>query len=305
MPPLLAALPGLVKLAGRLKKPSARYGGPKGPLLGTVDQYLGDIQLGGAKGLARLQEMWQLRRRDGAAGWGAVWNELVRGSALPASVRAAAEALDPGHFTEVTKGASKVGGLEAKEDQPAKKKPKPERSSSSSSRAARAPKVKKVARYDPDTGRRVMVAEDSEEALTWPNRKPSKRLRQLESRLTGKGISELASGAKKMTAANARLLARAGVIIGGLAAGYFIGSALNKHLAGAHRGKQEAAVAAALAFREAREEAAAAKGAALTAAEVRSLGDVYKAQLIALGYKPGTFTKTPSFIDRFFLGQGE
>lgn len=308
MPPLLAALPAAAKLISRLKKPSPRYGGKHGPLLGTVQAYMNDVVSGGTKGIARLREMYALKQRDGAAGWGAVWIEEVRGTSLPASVMAVAEELDPGYFAQVTKGDKTappnptIGKEEPKPKPVAKKKTS---AAAAAPRAPRAVKAKKVARYNPDTGRRVMVADDSEEALTWPSRKPSQALKKAKTKITSLALSRMASGAMKITPAKAQLLARAGVAIAGLAAGYYIGTHLNKYLAGRHRSKQEAAVQAALAFREARAAAAEAKGTDLSAAEVRSMGDVYKAQLRALGYAPGTFVKVPSVIDRFFFGEEE
>ncbi len=97
----------------------------------------------------------------------------------------------------------------------------------------------------------------------------------------------------------------AGVVIAGLAAGYYIGTQLNTYLAGKALAAEEAGVAAALAFRKARAAATARKGAPLTATEVRSLGAQYKAQLVALGYDPVTFTRTRSRVERFFAGEEE
>lgn len=177
------------------------------------------------------------------------------------------------------------------------------------SRAPRAAKRRMVWRYNPDTGRRTRVDSESEEAFTWSSRKPSRRSRQLATRAEKAATSAAVGGVQAILRATARnpklMLARAGVVIGGLAAGYWIGSQLNTHLAGRHRKAQDAGVQAALAFRAARREAAAAQGRALTPAQSRSLGNVYKAQLIALGYDPVTFTKRPSLVDRFFLGQEE
>jgi hypothetical protein len=100
-------------------------------------------------------------------------------------------------------------------------------------------------------------------------------------------------------------LAKAGVVIGGLAAGYYIGTQLNKYLAGRALSGEQAGVAAAKAFRQARADAAAAKGAPLSATELRSLGAVYKQQLIALGYDPVTFTRKRGAVESFFTGQEE
>lgn len=103
----------------------------------------------------------------------------------------------------------------------------------------------------------------------------------------------------------ASALATAGVAIAGLAAGYYIGYNLNKYLAGKALSAEEAGLAAAKAFRDARAQAAARKGSALTAAEVRSLGAQYKAQLVSLGYDPVTFTRTRSALESFFTGEEE
>lgn len=105
--------------------------------------------------------------------------------------------------------------------------------------------------------------------------------------------------------AAAGALAKTGVVIGGLAAGYFIGHELNNYLAGRALSKEQAGVQAALAFRQARAAAAARKGAPLTTAEVQSLGAAYKAGLVQLGYDPKTFTRTRSTVERFFTGEEE
>lgn len=97
-------------------------------------------------------------------------------------------------------------------------------------------------------------------------------------------------------------LLRAGVVIGGFAAGYWIGTELQKRLAGRTLAAERAGVEAALAFRKARADAARAKGAPLSAAEVRSLGTQYKKQLIALGYDPVTFTRQRGAAERFVAG---
>lgn len=302
MPPLLASLPGIVKLAGRLRKPSERYGGKGGPLLGTVDSFLTDIGAGGARGQARLHQVWTEARKNPK--WRLVWDNEVRGRAWPASIVAAAEALDPGFFVSASKSS---GNGVAKAVSPKGGKAKASRAA----RAARAPatRARKVARYNPDTGRRTMVAEDSEEALTWSSRKPSAATRRLQSRvassLSSGIVSAAARGARRITPAMAAKLARAGVAIGGLAAGYYVGTKLNTYLAGRALSKERAGVQAALAFREARAEAAAAKGAPLSPSELRSMGDIYKAQLRALGYDPVTFTRKRGVVERFFTGQEE
>ncbi len=100
-------------------------------------------------------------------------------------------------------------------------------------------------------------------------------------------------------------LATAGVAIGGLAAGYYIGSEINNALVAQAPNAEEAGVRAALAFRRARAAAATRKGAPLSAAEVRSLGAVYKQQLVALGFDPVTFTRKRNVVERFFTGQEE
>jgi len=117
----------------------------------------------------------------------------------------------------------------------------------------------------------------------------------------GAGVAGGAAGA----VGGASALAVAGVAIGGLAAGYWIGSQLNKHLAGRALSKEQAGVAAALAFRAARAEAERAQGAPLTAAQVRSLGAQYKRGLVELGYDPGTFVRVRSGFEKFFTGQEE
>ncbi|SRR6266496_817234 len=94
-------------------------------------------------------------------------------------------------------------------------------------------------------------------------------------------------------------LAKAGVAIGGLAAGYYIGTELQKALAGRTLAAEQAGVAAAQAFRRARAAAAKSKGGPLTAAEVRSLGNVYKRGLVELGYNPTTFTRTRGLASQF------
>lgn len=94
-------------------------------------------------------------------------------------------------------------------------------------------------------------------------------------------------------------LLKAGVAIGGFAAGYYIGTKLQQHLAGRALRAEQAGVAAARAFREARSDAARQKGAPLTATEIRSLGAEYKRQLVALGYDPVTFTRRRGAVERF------
>jgi len=98
------------------------------------------------------------------------------------------------------------------------------------------------------------------------------------------------------------VLATAGVAIGGFAAGYWIGTELQKYVAGRALSAEQAGVEAARAFRAARAAAAAAKGAALTPAEIRSLGTQYKRQLVELGYDPITFTRRRTAAERFVTG---
>lgn len=329
MPPLLAGLPGTIalgkKIAGRLKKPSARYGGKTGPLMGTVTSYLLDIAKGGARGAERLREMWTLRGRDGAhRGWGLVWDNEVRAlaGALTDSIEELARELDDGWPRVVSESApSSAGGkttveMPADEPTPEPKLPPPAPVARKKRKTTpRAPKVKKVKRYNPDTGRQVSVDADSFEAAEWPSRKPArKKLPRAVSTAASRAggalasgtVSAIARGAKKLKdSPTAMKLVRSGVAIGGLSAGYWIGTKLNRYLAGRALAREEAGVQAALAFREARADAAAAKGAKLTAAETRSMGDVYKAQLVAMGYDPKTFTKKRGLIARWFTGQEE
>ncbi len=99
-------------------------------------------------------------------------------------------------------------------------------------------------------------------------------------------------------------LATAGVAIGGLAAGYYIGSELNNALVAEAPNKEEAGVRAALAFKRAREAAAAKKGAPLSPAETASLAAQYRAQLAALGFTPQG-QRRRNVVERFFTGQEE
>lgn len=134
--------------------------------------------------------------------------------------------------------------------------------------------------------------------------------RRVKVRQSGISFQQAAGGATSAagvagSVGGASALATAGVAIAGLAAGYYIGYNLNKYLAGKSLSAEEAGLAAAKAFRDARSQAATRKGAPLTAAEVRSLGAQYKAQLVSLGYDPVTFTRTRSALESFFTGEEE
>ncbi len=100
-------------------------------------------------------------------------------------------------------------------------------------------------------------------------------------------------------AAGVSNLAKAGVAIGGLAAGYYIGTELQRALADRTLTAERAGVAAAQAFRRARTAAVRSAGRPLTPAESRSLGEQYKRGIVALGYDPVTFTRARNVAERF------
>lgn len=177
--------------------------------------------------------------------------------------------------------------------------------------------VARVKRWDPDTESSVTMWADDPRVDQYQTvaqgraaRKRQQKLLQMAQRSGGVALPAAAAagraGLSRIGGGSAAVgLARAGVVIGGLAAGYYIGTALNKYMAGRALAHEQAGVQAALAFREAREQAAAQKGAPLSRAEVASLGAVYKKALIALGYDPVTFARRRSSVERFFTGQEE
>lgn len=175
----------------------------------------------------------------------------------------------------------------------------------------------RVKRWDPTTESTVTVWADDPRADQYmtvaqgkAQRKRQQRLMSAAQRGAGAAAPAALAGGRAAAAklgggSAATGLARAGVVIGGLAAGYYIGTQLNRYLAGRALAHEEAGVQAALAFREARAQAAARKGAPLTQAEVASLGAVYKKALVALGYDPITFARRRSTVERFFTGEEE
>lgn len=175
----------------------------------------------------------------------------------------------------------------------------------------------RVKRWDPSTESTVSLWADDPRADQYMTVAQGKALRKRQAKLMTAaqraGSTALPAAAAAGRAGLSKIgggsaavgLARAGVVIGGLAAGYYIGTQLNHYLAGRALEHEQAGVQAALAFRDARAQAAAAKGAPLTAAEVRSMGDVYKRQLVALGYDPVTFARRRSTVERFFTGEEE
>lgn len=284
-PAALGVLAGLFKgKLGQRLTGSPRYDG--GPLVTTVQSFLERIQKGGQEGLAAVQQLH--REATNVSGkhrmqWAKVWNtELpALGGALKPAIRAEIKRLDPTAL--VATGAERATASDPNE--------------SALARAAQglAPVVIRETLKASKPRARYQNYIDAAGVLR--RRKVTPRAPRLP---TG-GAAAVRGGASQL----GRAALGAGVAIGGLAAGYYVGSKLNKYLAGRALGKEQAGVAAALALREARAEATAAKGSALTAAEARSLGAEYKAQLLQLGYDPVTFTRSRSIVERFFTGQEE
>lgn len=284
IPAVLGLLGG--KLGQRLKG-SPRYDG--GPLMTTVQAFLERVQKGGADGLAAVGQLH--REATNVTGkhrmqWAKVWNvELpALGGALKPQIRAEIKRLDP---TTLVAGGRAEGEAAAREPVSALER-------------AAAGLAPVVIRETVRQGRQPRARyENFIDPVTGVLRR--RKVRGASVRSFGGG----GGGGVRAASGLGKAALGAGVAIGGLAAGYWVGSKLNTYLAGRALSKEQAGVAAAQAFREARQDAADAKGAPLTAAEVRSMGTQYKAQLIELGYDPVTFTRRRSAIESFFTGQEE
>lgn len=154
-------------------------------------------------------------------------------------------------------------------------------------RAARAPRQQLVWRYDPDSGQRRHVPNDSIEAAEWPSRKPrkSRRATQAARRLEGVAARGVVSGGLKLAgavraagaAAGLGITATGAAIVGAFGVGLAIGAGINKlaaYLSTTERNERKA-----LAFRAARLQFAKDNGRPMTATEVRELGAGFKASL--------------------------
>lgn len=176
--------------------------------------------------------------------------------------------------------------------------------------------MRKVARYDPDTGRKVQVEADSLEADTWSSRKPRR-----QSRTTRKAIARAERAVERQViraatpavvavgrAARRRIPIAAGRI-GTIAAGaatvsvgtaaalaILVGAASyfgTRWLIDKARGDRPPemsptdwqAYLAARAFAEARKDAAKKLGRELTVDEVQQLGVQFKARLAEIGWR--------------------
>lgn len=271
-------------LGGKLRQRllgSERYDG--GPLVTTVNDFLERIKKGD---LAAVQQLH--REATNVAGkhrmqWAKVWNtELAAlGGALSPKVRAEIKRLDP--TSTVASGGEK--------------KPAKTGIDESAILAAAAPTIIRETLKQPK--QRVQY-ENFVDPVTGVLKRRRKTPR-------ASSVGRVASSASVSRIPPAAM--RAGVIIGGLAAGYWIGSKLNKRLVAQFGNKavekQKAGVAAALAFREARAEAEAAKGAPLTQREMASLAAEYKKALVHLGYNPKTFVYERSALEKFFQSQAD
>lgn len=292
MPGLMFALPGVLgKLQKRLGK-SERFMG--GPLLGTVQAFLDKIKAGD---LATLSRLWSLgtslRERDRVA-WKGVWTDLLPEIAteLPSKIRAEIRRLDP---------ESPAGGSVSSSQSRATSSGSPKSGKTPKAKATQASATERAA-----TGVATALLKSAGQAATrrvWTGRYDSRGRKIMRTVASAAPAPSGAAAAARGGAQLGRALAATGVVIAGLAAGYWIGTQLNKYLAGRALSKERAGVQAALAFREARKAAEAAQGRALSATQVRSLGEVYRAQLTALGYDPVTFTRKRSLVERFFTGQ--
>jgi hypothetical protein len=157
-------------------------------------------------------------------------------------------------------------------------------------RAERAPKVRLVTRYNPETGARARVPNDSIEAAEWPSRKPARKRASrtaaaVRSRALTAGSRAIAVGGLKLAGAARAAGAAAGLgitatgaaIVGAFGLGFAIGTAINR--AAAYLSKTERDQRRAMAFRAARLKAAQDNGRPLTDAELREMGRGYKASL--------------------------
>lgn len=287
--PLPAAIALASRIAPGLAKKifgSARYEG--GPLMTTVTDILERAKKGD---LSAIQIAHGAAVNPGAhrTQWAKIWNVEIPGlgGLLPPKVRAEIKRLDP--TSTVQSGTAK--------------KAAPERSEAdivAATLAGAAPTILKEA--SKPTRQRVQY-ENFVDPVTGVLKRRRKTPR-------AGGVSRAGAGAgvgrvSKLSPA----FMRAGVVIGGLAAGYWIGSKLNKYLVtqfgNSAVDKQKAGVAAALAFREARAEAEAAKGAALTSREMTGMASAYKKALVELGYDPVTFTYKRSAVESFFQSQAD
>jgi hypothetical protein len=145
--------------------------------------------------------------------------------------------------------------------------------------------TRKVTRYDPDTGRARKVWADSDEAASWPSRKPSKRQRQLEQKAERALSSGALKGARAAGSAVSGIGAAAGLgvgataaaIAGAFAVGYAIGTAALAIID--HYSTDKVNERKALAFRHARDQWAVEHGRPMTPAEVREMGRGYRAAI--------------------------
>jgi hypothetical protein len=285
--PAPALIIGAAKFAKSLSQRfsgSPRYEG--GPLVTSVQGILDKIQQGSINDTRALYQLGTSMKEKHRVQWKKVWDtELppLAGS-LPAPVRTLIKQLDP------TNAAGKAGAAK---------------------KAAQTPVEEFTEAMTTPLGQAVTQAVTQSGRQSNPARYSYQPVIDAAGNVIGRkrvkvpGTGTAARGARAMSMRVSPAMMKAGVVIGGLAAGYYIGSQLNNLFAGRALGKEEAGVAAALAFRRAREAAANAKGAPLTAAEVRSMSSSYKAQLIELGYDPVTFTRKRSGFEDFFTGQEE
>jgi len=160
-------------------------------------------------------------------------------------------------------------------------------------RGPRPPRQRLVSRYNPSTGRKARVPEDSVEAAEWPSRKPPRggapgsraRTERELVRAGGRTAEGLVAAAPAFlvavkaagAAAGLGVAATAAAITGAFAVGFAIGTAINK--LAAHFSREERNVRKVLAFRAARASFTKAAGRAMTKAEVRQMGAGFKQSL--------------------------
>lgn len=165
---------------------------------------------------------------------------------------------------------------------------------------------RKVTRYDPDTGRKRRVPAGSFEDLNWPHSKTELRQANAEGRFLEPGVARgAATAARRLPggASRAGLAAAKVVTVAAFGLAAYLGTryVLRKFAGGAKR-KQEAAVAGALALREARAEFQRQTGKPVSQREAREMFDAYAVQLAKLGYTvnaAGVPQYSRSAADRF------
>lgn len=288
--PVPAALAALGKLGVLGKLGKLLGGSPRvfndspggGPLQSTVN----DLLLRASKGeAAAYRTMWQARTGRQGAAWSRIWAEMVPQVTPAAGAKWIRENLDPTFALSATPASSSATAINpqllAAGTTVATAVGK--QLVSRATRTQRAPRVRQVTRYDPETGDKYRVPSNSAEAASWPSRKPSQRTLAGGAAAAG-AAAPIAKKAAGLAGAGAGAVA--GVVIGGLAVGVLIGTALRKAFGTARAVRaEEAAVAGALTLRNTRAQLEAQLGRPLNQTEARALFNEYAAQLVELGFQ--------------------